>query len=238
MHCRHPIRQQVLTVQSRMYTTVPLSLLTLHLHLTFRDARALEQLDHGAPNTSTQPTFRMTSNVQLPKLRYPTSAPPPPAATTTTTTTPTTSIHEYLPVPSVNSSTLLHDTSKTSISPDTTPLPPYSPIQPCVDINQVCSRHLGMDDRRCVEQCSIHHRSPLVIATILTTPSSSASCLFSPGLDNRSLGNVLLYVKTWIGVEIRIGDRDRKLTGNSSWTTPHTQHKVYYHLLECFRNTN
>ncbi|CDH56845.1 hypothetical protein RO3G_03309 [Lichtheimia corymbifera JMRC:FSU:9682] len=140
-------------------------------HRPDSDARALEQLDHGGPNTRTQPTLQMTSNVQLPKLRYPSSAAAEAAAaaTTTTMTTPVPSIHEYLPVPSVNSSTILHDTSKTSISPDTTtPLPPYSTIQPSVDLNQVrSSRDLGMDDRR-------------------------------------SLGNVLLYVKTWIGAEIRI----------------------------------
>lgn len=136
-------------------------LLTFHLHLVaVRDARALEQLDHGGPNTRTQLTLQMTSNVQLPKLRYPPSAAAA-AATATTTTTPVPSIHEYLPVPSVNSSTILHDTSKTSISPDTTPLPPYSPIQPSVDLNHVrSSRDLGMDDRRCVELCrsiTVHH---------------------------------------------------------------------------------
>ncbi|KAJ8658245.1 hypothetical protein O0I10_005927 [Lichtheimia ornata] len=149
-------------------------------HRPESDARALEQLDHGAPNTSTQPTFRMTSNVQLPKLRYPTSAPPPPAATTTTTTTPTTSIHEYLPVPSVNSSTLLHDTSKTSISPDTTPLPPYSPIQPCVDINQIIGQcaSLCQDLDRCRDQ-DWRSRSEIDWQQLLDNAAHTAQSLLS-----------------------------------------------------------
>lgn len=111
---------------------------TIYTLLCHRDARALEPLDRGG-NSTTQPTFHLTPNVQLPKLRYPTSA--------TATPTPN-SIHEYLPVPSVNSSNTLHDTSKTSPSPsmsqDTTEsIPPCSTMQSsAMDLNQVCSWHL------------------------------------------------------------------------------------------------
>lgn len=69
--------------------------------------------------------------------------------------------------------------------------------------------------------------------------SYTPSCLYAPLLMiNRSLDNVLLFVKTWIGAGIMILDRDLKSTGYSSWTTQNTQQKVYCHLWECFRNTN
>lgn len=119
-----------------VYNTVSVNVdSTIYTLLCHRDARALEPLDRGG-NSTIQPTFHLTPNVQLPKLRYPTSA--------TATPTPN-SIHEYLPVPSVNSSNTLHDTSKTSPSPsmsqDTTEsIPPCSTMQSsAMDLNQVCS---------------------------------------------------------------------------------------------------
>lgn len=140
------------------------------------DARALEPLDRGG-NSTTQPTFHLTPNVQLPKLRYPTSA--------TATPTPN-SIHEYLPVPSVNSSNTLHDTSKTSPSPsmsqDTTEsIPPCSTMQSsAMDLNQIIGQcaTLCEDLDRCRDH-DFRSRSEIDWLQLLDNAAHTAKSLLS-----------------------------------------------------------
>ncbi|KAI7886133.1 hypothetical protein K492DRAFT_178289 [Lichtheimia hyalospora FSU 10163] len=134
-------------------------------HRPESDAIALEQLDLGGRNaTSIQPTFQLTSNVQLPQLRYPSSA---------TTTTPAPSFHEYLPVPSVNS-------SNTSSSASISQAAPYSTLESSVDLNQIIGQctTLCQDLDRCRDH-DLRSRSEIDWQQLLDNAARTAQSLLS-----------------------------------------------------------